>query len=126
MLVQALGLFFFINGIIFKLGFFVLLGVYTYIMAFGMSLGSVFYPYTTDILPSLGIGIASIAQWILACLISRFALDIMNWLGPFVIFFTFLIFCLLGSLIMMKFGVETKDREDSEIQKEFLNIASSK
>lgn len=52
--------------------FFPALAVIFYMTGFAMGLGGTIIPYTADILPSVGVGLANCIQWVMAALIGKF------------------------------------------------------
>ena len=99
----------------------VIAGMYTYIFFFGISLGATNYPYLAEILPSIGLSFTGVCQWILAFLISIYALNIINILGIFFTFFVFMVISMAGCLLVAGYAVETTGKDDNSIKEAFLS-----
>ena len=117
---QSLAYFIFLLGYITEIGFFVVLGAYLFIFSFAFSIGGSLYPYLAEILPPIGIAFSSIIQWLLAIIIGKYAIVIIQNLGIFFVFFGFMVISLVGAIFVAGYGVHTKGRHDFQIQKDFM------
>lgn len=117
---QAVSYLLFLFSYVYKLKLLAVLGSYGYIFTFAISLGASLYPYQTALLEPEGIGIASLAQWILTLVFAKFAFKIIEVFGYFFVFYTFMITALIGALIVNKYGVEILNKSRAQIKKEFL------
>eukprot|EP01016_Furgasonia_blochmanni_P046092 TRINITY_DN6589_c0_g1_i1.p1 TRINITY_DN6589_c0_g1~~TRINITY_DN6589_c0_g1_i1.p1 ORF type:complete len:279 (+),score=36.37 TRINITY_DN6589_c0_g1_i1:61-837(+) len=64
--------------------------VFLFIAAFGMSFGPVFWVYVSEILPSKGVSLAVLVNWVATLLVAQlFPLSVAHWLG---LYWTFMVF----------------------------------
>jgi MFS family permease len=101
-------------------GFLVVLGAYSFMFSFSMSLGGMIFVYIADIVPSIGISFASVSQWICSCLIGKYALFITNWIGEFNVFYIFMVISFAGCVIFTGYSIETEGKSGSQIKEEFM------
>lgn len=118
--VQAIGYFILLMGMTLKISILAVIGVYVYMISFAMSLGGCMYPYQADVLPAIGISIASVIQWILSTLIGKFGETIIKGLGQFTVFLTLMIVALIGSVVFAGYSITTENKTDAEIKDEFM------
>lgn len=64
---------------------------------FAISLGACLLPYQSAILESVGMGVASLPQWILTIAVSKFGLQLVKIFGIFYVFYFCMIFSLIGA-----------------------------
>lgn len=116
---QAAAYFLFLVGLVFSSGFLVVAGCFIYMVSFSVSLGGTLYPYLAETVPAVGISFAAITQWLLACFVGLYALDIMNRFKEFNTFYTFMVVAFLGCVLFAGYSVETEGKSDAQIQSEF-------
>lgn len=95
--------------------------VFCYMIAFGFSLGGTAYIYQTEILPPEVIPISSGFQWILTVVVSLYNLQTINSTSLFSLTFLFFFTALFGCFIFQGYSVETKNKTDSKILKDWTN-----
>lgn len=117
---QSLAYFIFLFGFTFEIGVMCVIGSYLFIFSFAISLGGIIYSYLVDIVPAIGIGIASFIQWIIGMLVGKYALNIIDAVGIYAVFVFFMSMSLIGCVLIAGYGVETKGKEDHEIKDAFL------
>lgn len=116
---QATSYFIFLAGLIFGIGWLVVSGCFLYIFSFSISLGGTLYSYLADTVPAVGISFAAITQWLLACFVGLYALDIMRKFKEFNTFYTFMVVAFVGCVLFAGYSVETEGKSDAQIQSEF-------
>lgn len=100
----------------------VIIGSYSFIFFFGMSLGGSMFPYLADAVPPVGLSYASSCVWFLNCVNAKFGLIITNYFGIFNLFFIFTMLTALSALVLSLFSVETQNKSLKEIQNDFLKL----
>lgn len=118
---QSLSYFAFLCGLINKNGLLVVIGAYTYVFSFSVSLGGMMYVYLADIVPPIGISFASIGQWVIACIVGKYAMIITETVGEFQVFYFFMLTSFVGCIIFAGYSVETQGKTDSQIKHEFID-----
>ena len=117
---QSFAYFTFLIGYITNSGIFVVFGVYLFIFSFAFSIGGSLYPYLAEILPPNGISYAAVVQWVLAIFIGKYAIVVIQGVGIFFVFFGFMGISFLGGVVVAGFGVETEGKQDSQVQRGFI------
>jgi SP family sugar:H+ symporter-like MFS transporter len=118
---QSASYFALLLGMVFKIGILVIIGAYAYIFSFAISIGGMLYVYLADIVPPIGISLASLSQWALACFVGKYALDVMQLFGQFNVFYFFMIVSFAGCVIFAGYSVETQGKTEVQINQEFMN-----
>lgn len=116
---QAFAYFLFLLGLVFENGHLVLAGCFLYMTSFSVSLGGTLYPYLADIVPAVGLSIAGISQWFIACLVAKFALVIMSAFGEFNTFYSFMVISFVGCIVFSGFSIDTEGKSDLQIKNDF-------
>jgi SP family galactose:H+ symporter-like MFS transporter len=119
--VQSVSYFAFLCGLILKNGLLVVIGAYSFVFAFSVSLGGMMYVYLADIVPPIGISFASIGQWVVACVVGKYAMVITEAVGEFQVFYFFMITSFIGCILFAGYSVETQGKTDSQIKSEFAH-----
>ena len=117
---QSAFMFSVVFGLMTGLGLFVLLGCYGFIFSFAISLGGQLGPYVVDFVPASGFGLTGLPQWILACIIGKFAIEIMEFLGYLI---TFSILAFVAAFCAFYFAgssIQTEGKSMEMIKKEFM------
>lgn len=117
---QAVSYFIFLLGLTFNKGILVIIGSYLYVLSFAISLGGMLYVYLADIVPPIGLSFASLSQWLVACVVGKYAMTITNHFGEFYVFFFFMIISFVGCFIFAGYSVETQGKSDAQIKQEFM------
>jgi len=85
-------------------------------LAFGFSLGPLYWLYTAEILPEQGVSICGVVNWINTMIILFLFPLCADVFGHSILFFAFAIFCLIGMFYCIYFLKETKGLAISEIE----------
>jgi len=117
---QSFSYFLFLLGLNFTNGPLIIIGSYLYVFSFAISLGGMLYVYLADIVPAIGLSLASLSQWGLACIVGKFAMDIIEKFGQFNVFFFFMVTSFLGCIIFAGYSIETQGKTDDEIKQAFV------
>ena len=100
----------------------IIIGFFTFIGVYGLSLGPVVWLYIEDIVQPSFVPYASSVNWGLDSLIVILFPLLINQVlrgEPQLLFLFFTLWCFLSFLFNMKFVVETKDKTEKEIQEEY-------
>lgn len=93
-----------------------------FIVVFSLGIGPIPWMISSEIftpdLKSIAGSAAGTFNWFLAFLVTKFYLDLKNWLGQDVTFYLFGYVCLLGSVFVYFIVPETKGKTIDEIQRE--------
>lgn len=95
------------------------LAVVVYILFFAIGLGGSQMAYISEILPPIGVGLACAIQWIFTALIGQYLLTFMRICGPTVLILFFMTSCLMFFVGLDYMMIETKDKTEETIGKEF-------
>ena len=98
---------------------FICIGIF--VTGFSFSLGGTAYIYQTEILPPEIIPVSSVFQWILTLMVSFYDLENINSTSLFSLNFLFFFTALFGCFIFQGYSVETKNKTDSKILKDWEN-----
>ena len=117
--VQAAALGLLLIGI--KIAYFPLVAgaVCAYIFAFAIGLGGSYSAYICEILPPAGVGFAMTIQWILTAIIGFSVPSLGSTFGQTKILTFFAVFCVLLTVGLAIWTIETKDKSEQEIVDKF-------
>lgn len=118
---QAFAYLVFLLGVIFKISILVLVGPFVFMFCFSISLGGIIYSYTADVVPPFAVSICALFQWVLACGVTKFGVNIIKDLGIFWVFFICLNCAFYGGIVFYGFSIETNNKSDLQIKKEFMH-----
>lgn len=96
------------------------IGFYLFIFSFANSLGGSFYVYLVDIVPSLGVSLASVIQWIIALIIAYFSNILYTKIGIANMYIFLFSMATAGFVLFWGFSIETSGLTDEEIQNRFM------
>ena len=116
---QGVAYIIFLNGLVFKASFLVVLGPCAYMFSFSISLGGLIYSYVCDIVPAEVVPFCAFCQWGLACLVVKYAVILVDKLGAFWVFFFGMVMSFIGALVFIGYAVDTTNKTDAQINKEF-------
>lgn len=116
---QAVAYFVFLVGLVFQSGWLAVAGCFLFMASFSVSLGGTLYPYLAETVPAVGISFAAITQWLLACFVGKYALEVMNRFKEFNTFYTFMVVAFVGCVLFAGYSVETEGKSDAQIQSDF-------
>lgn len=94
-------------------------------IAFNVGIGSLTYPYMSEILPDRALGIAVFLNWITSFLTIQFFLDISNAIEIHGLFLIHTAVALIAILVTKFFVLETKGKTKTQIIMEYCNIKPS-
>ena len=97
----------------------VVIGLCLFMFSFAISLGGVLFVYVSELLPPRVNMLSGCLQPVPSLLISYFTLDFIQKFGVFWLFMIFWLVCTLGWVLFEGLAVETKGKNNSEIQKLF-------
>lgn len=118
-LVQALSLAVLLGGM--EINFFPLMAAAAcvYIVAFAIGLGGSYAAYICEILPPAGVGVAMTIQWVLTAAIGMSVPTLGSWFGQIAILVFFTVFCLLLTIGLSVWTIETKGKSEKEVVDKF-------
>ncbi len=97
------------------------IAVITYMLTFAIGLGGSQMAYTSEILPPLGVSIALAVQWIMTALIGQYMLSLVDAFGETTMILFFSIACFAFFFIGDYVMIETKNKTEDQIAREFEN-----
>lgn len=90
--------------------------VIIFMMGFAMGMGSVVTLYTADIVPAIGVGVATAAQWFAATVVGKVVPLLIAPIGESGLVIMFIIFCALILEYVHEFCIHTEGLSDDEIR----------
>lgn len=118
---QTVFMFMVVLGLWWLSGVLVLIGCYGFTFFFAISLGGELGPYVVDFVPPAGFAMTGLSQWVLACFIGKFAINVMDSLGQMLCFSILGLIAALATVVMWGFGVVTEGKSPAQIKREFMN-----
>jgi len=94
--------------------------IFIFIAGFGFSLGSVTWLYVSEILPDIGVGIATLLNWATCVLVVQTFPYMLKNIGASPTFLIFASICFAGFIFILKWIKETKGKQPHEIALMFL------
>ena len=104
-----------LTAVIFLVGVPTEIAILVYIVAFGISLGPITWIYVAEILPDVGISLATLANWVSGAIIIQMFPLLEDFTSIRVSFGVFLVSCIFGIVFVVLFIKETKDKTNTEI-----------
>ncbi len=121
MWLQTVALVVLIYGVINEAGILVVVGLYSFMFSWGISLGGLLIPYLADIVPQAGISYAASFRWAINCLNAKLGLYFMNYFGTLNMFTSFVLFSLIASVIFARYGIEPEPAQLAPLKIELLS-----
>jgi MFS family permease len=118
---QALLMFLVVLGLLSDSGLLVLIGCYGFVFCFAISLGGEIGPYVVDIVPASAFAMTGLSQWVLACFVGKFAIDVMAALGETLCFFLLSLVAAVSTVIFLGYSVTTEGKTAHQIKSEFMS-----
>lgn len=107
-----------------SLGFVPLSALVVFITAFSFGLGPLAWLMLGELLPPKAAGVAgslaSMVNWFLAFAVTLTFTYLIEWLGDYGAYWLFAAFCVLGTVVTLKFVPETRNKTLREIQSDFM------
>lgn len=120
MWLQTIALVVLIYGIIKNVGPAVVVGLYSFMFSWGISLGGLLIPYLADIIPQAGISYAASFRWAINCFNAKLGLYLMNYFGTLNMFTIFVLLSLLASVVFARFGIDPEVKSNGQLKIELL------
>jgi len=89
-------------------------------IGFGVGMGGTVFLYMSEFLPNIAMGICLFWQWIVTCLIAKFVPPFLTAVGAMWLMIFFAANCLTGTVLCWAYCIETKDKSEKQIHKEFM------
>lgn len=104
---------------VFSLPGLVIVSFCIYVVAYAISVGGVFYVFTTEIVPAKVLMVPLVLQVVFTFLIGAFTLRFINLFGIYTLYVICGFFSFMGWFLFNGFAIETKCKENSQIIAEF-------
>lgn len=92
------------------------IAVIVFMMGFAMGMGSVVTLYTADIVPAIGVSVATAAQWFAATVVGKLVPLLIGPMGETGLVLVFIVFCALILEYVHEFCIHTEGLTDDEIR----------
>lgn len=99
-------------------------GVAIYIFGFAVGLGGTETAYVGEILPPAGIGLALALHWLGAALVMITSPPLIEKVGNLALMIFYGSFCVIATVVLLIYTIETKGKTEEEIEREFENFGS--
>lgn len=90
-------------------------------LGFGMGMGGTVPLWMSEVMPPMAMSVCFFWQWIATSLIAKFVPPFLTALGPLPLLYFFGGNCLAGSLLVWAYCIETKDKTDKEVHRDFMD-----